>query len=405
MKSLIINIILKVFVLPLQKLKIKLEFRRFKKALKVETYIYRCLNVRIRNLLDTKIYGYDNNQDELVFFVLSKLLEYNFDNKDEITYEKRKKEIKNSIEIILNDELSLELIDAFAKVRDSIYTEYGGKKILQNRKFPINPIVSNVNLDKLNEFTKVIRKKTKSEFINLYDRSTYKIDFSLSEIGNILAMITPIIFIGAYYYSKIYFRHFGFNIHNFFTLSDYISVSIEKIEAALLAGFFAIIGITISLIDYSKNLSYLSSTKAKKKQKNSYIFIFIVLIISVIFQFYINGKLKYEALHYLLIPIFFFIADYLSVKYFKNSLKALFILTFISQFYLNIGISIYKDIHLIENNWSIDSPKIKLTPSFENKSYEKLKIIGFSNDYVFLRDSIKSESIIINKENIFYVKN
>ena len=127
--------------------------------------------------------------------------------------------------------------------------------------------------------------------------------------------------------------------------------------------------------------------------------------ISVFVQFYINGRNKFFTLHIILIPIFYFLGDYIAIKFFRNPLKPLFIITFIFQFYLNIGISVYGDIDDVKNNWDNKTTKIIFNSNIDLQNVDKLKVIGFSDEYVYLLDSIDNQSITIKKEKVEFYKN
>lgn len=407
MKTTIRNFLFKNITIPLLRFSIRIEFRKYRKALKLSDLVYQILNFRIRNLLKLKIRGYDKDKDELVFFAISKVLELKFKEQDQETLKKREKKINKICKKIQNDEFSLQLIDLFAKLKNLAHERYNLELVLNNRLLPNSPLVDNIEIQELKNVSKILKRKAKSESEELIDRSTFKLDFSLSEIGNIFAIITPIIFIGGYYYSKIYYSHFGFNIHNFFSISDYITTSIDKLELALYGGLIAIISTISNIINHSKSsykLTNSSEIRNNSKMKLFRFLIIILLVSSVFLQFYINGKNKFVTLHILLIPVFYFVADFLAFKYFRNSLKPLFILTFIFQFYLNIAISVFSDIDDIENNWVKKTTKVFFNSNIDIQNKEQLLIIGFSNDYIYLHDSINKKSITIKKENIEYYK-
>lgn len=389
--------------IPLLRLSVRLEFKKYRKALKLSTYTYQILHFRVRNLLKLKIRGYDENKDELVFFAISKLLELKFNEQDQETLKRKEKKINKVCNKIQKDELSLQLIDIYTKLKNLANEKYNLELVLNNRHLPNSPLIENIDIKDLKNVSKVLKRKAKSEYDELIDRSSFKLDFSLSEIGNIFAILTPIIFVGGYYYSKIYFNHFGFNIHNFFSISDYITVSIDKLELALYGGLIAIISTFITIFRHSKSSLKLTNNSEKSKNWIIQLFIIILLVGSVCLQFYINGKNKFVTLHILLIPVFYQLGDYIAVKYFRNPLKPLFIITFILQFYLNISISVFSKINDIENNWVKETSKITFNSNIDIQNKEELVIIGFSNDYVYLRDSINNKSITIKKENILYL--
>ena len=408
MKTTIRNFLFKNITIPLFRLSLKLEFRKYRKAIKLANYTHLILTYRIRNLLKLKIRGYDEDKDELVFFAISKSLELKFNEKDQKTLEIRKKEINEVFNTIQNDEISLQLIDLYAKLKNLVNERYKLELVLNDRMLPNSLLVENINYKELKKISNVLKNKAKSEYEELIDRSSFKLDISLSEIGNIFAIITPIIFVGGYYYSKTYYNYFGFNIHDFFSISDYITTSIDKLELALYGGIIAIVSTISNIINHSKNSYRLvkgSDLRKNWKMKLLRILFIAFLVSSVFVQFYTNGRNKFFTLHILLIPVFYFFADYIAIKLFRNPLKPLFILTFIFQFYLNIGISVFCDIDDVKNNRDNNTTKIIFNSNIDLQNVDKFKVIGFSIEYVYLLDSIDNQSITIKKENVEFYKN
>jgi hypothetical protein len=389
--------------IPLFRLYVRLEFKEYRKALKLSTYAYQILHLRVRNLLKLKIRGYDEDKDDSVFLAICKLLELKISEQDQETLKIKEKKINKVCNKIQNDELSLQLIDIYTKLKNLFNEKHNIELVLNNRPLPNSVLIKNIDIHELKNVSKVLKRKAKPEYDELIDRSSFKLDFSLSEIGNIFAILTPIIFVGGYYYSKIYFNHFGFNIHNFFSISDYITVSIDKLELALFGGLIAIISTFSTIFRYSKSSYKLTNNSEKSKKWIMQLFFIILLVSAVCLQFYFNGKNKFFTLHFLLTIVFLLLGDYLAVNYFRNPLKPLFIITFILQFYLNISISVFSEINDIENNGVKETSTITFNSDIDIKNKEELVIIGFSNDYIYLRDSINNKSITVKKKNILYL--
>jgi hypothetical protein len=392
-KNIFKSFISKHFTLPIHRLSISLELKKVKKIYLLSRYVSYGIQYRIRGLLDFRVPLHDDDDDEIVFFIWAKLLEINFNDEDEIKYERIKESINNHIDQVRNDEKTLQFIDLYAQLKNRNYKQVDYPLVLENRTLPKEKFV--IDFDLLSKEEKRIRSLIKKDVEKVKDNSTFKLDFSFSDLSSIFAVITPIIFIGSYLHTKIYFHLFDIEIAEYFTIGDYLSISIDNVQRGLLSAIFGVFGSFLSVVAVSRNLVLYSSDKEKRKNKIMYYLLGINFIGLTVFTWYQNNPLFFILLSVVILIPILEISSSISFKYFKNSIMAMFFLSFTLQFFSNIIISSFEKKNELENNWKTSGVEITLKKELLENYPSKKILIGKNSNYLFLTDTIFRKKWIV----------
>jgi hypothetical protein len=398
MKKKFLSFYINVIYLPLAKLSVKFAWRRFKKLKRIQNFAYNGLHFRIKNIKGFKIYGYNEENDELVFFTISDILDLTFNTEDEAKLVELKTEVSELKEIVLADSKSQKLIYIFFEIQqlindklqktDIVFPNYN---INEKNKF-------DVSLDNINNIAKNVSSLSKNEINEVFDRSSFKLKLSYTNFLHLISIVTPLILIGAYLSNKIYFSNFNIDIHNFFNVSDYISISIAEIELASISVIFASVSLFLTFFRASRNQNRFQLQKRKIKHTIEDIFILIILFAIPVISFYINSPMKYYSLSALLFLIVFKLADVIAIKYFSNPIKASFFIIIILSFISNIIVLSYSKV--FEFKLAVKNKQRGYELVFKDSENDYLRnqyFLGSNSHYIFLIDSLLTKTTVIDK--------
>lgn len=82
-------------------------------------------------------------------------------------------------------------------------------------------------------------------------RTALKFDIGMSELTQIIALISPLLVVAGFVYCHIYYGFFGIDTGLYFGLSDYLASSIEAIRAAGVSAAIAVLGAILSVHRHS----------------------------------------------------------------------------------------------------------------------------------------------------------
>lgn len=401
MKKLFKNLTFQFVLIPLLKIGFKLEVRKLKRIRKSKNLIYRCISLKIRNIQELNKRGIDHEADDILFFLISDLLELKHSEEDlvkETNYKDRieswKSEIVKHEEIILLQDAYFRLFNLESKMLKSNEC----KTTLS--KNPVFPEPSFSNLRKLNKYVTEIYKNEYSDFL---DRTTITFKLTYSEITGFLAVITPLIFIGSYLNTKVYYLSFGINTTDYFTITDYLSSSVADSEMAIYSFLFAILGIVIRVaVDFSV------TTTEQKKVNNKVqrwmgIFVLVFFLSIIMVEYYKNDFINYYDIGLLLILLAFDLLSKVSARYFEKPLKALFLI-FFSSFFLIFMVSQALNDSQRVRKINDNNVNLIIEEDLSTRIPNEYVVLGSNSNYFFISDTAFVETQVINKGSIDMVE-
>jgi hypothetical protein len=215
-----------------------------------------------------------------------------------------------------------------------------------------------------------------------------------------IALITVAFSLIGFFYAKYFYGSFGIDVANYFSLSDYLAVSVTKIYSI----FLLIIGMIFSgsfeyhltKQDIKKGIDPNSPLNKKLRQIQNSIF-FFTLAFATIASYILNHEMYYYGLFAILWVIILEILLYIVQKY---SLQPYyFYLVGLMTYILLFSASILADIHKIRNTTSV--PTIVYIDNNQSSSYA---ILGANSMYVFLYDRNQSKSFVYPTEKLEHIE-
>lgn len=401
MRKKINQFILNKILLPLYRVALKLEFRKYKKVKKLSNLTYLYLAYRLRNIFNFHDIGWSKNDDNLIFFVISNLLELKHHSEDNDNLKEVEDEISALISKASDDYDVKVLVDIFAQLENVLNDKFKRDEILKQREIPHDSHV--VELNDLKKTEKKLKEFSKKNIEVVKERTAFKINFTYSEVSSIIAVTAPLIIISSYLYNKTFYGEFGVDVSRYFSISDYISTSIVHIEKSLRIGIFAIIGMVLSLDMYSRNLAYMISNKDNRK-RNGYLFFTLAAFLTA-FSYYSGSYMFYLFLELLMFIMVTSLSDYIANRFFDNSIKAVFFFIFSHLIILISLIEGIADARHLKDNWKTNDYELIMKEKVEKSISIPAIFIGQNSKYIFLSDTSFSKiSITENSQVELYVK-
>jgi hypothetical protein len=215
-----------------------------------------------------------------------------------------------------------------------------------------------------------------------------------------IALITVAFSLIGFFYANYFYGSFGIDVANYFSLSDYLAVSVTKIYSI----FFLIIGMIFSgsfeyhltKQDIKKGIDPNSPLNRKLRQIQNAIF-FFTLAFMTIASYILNHEMYYYGLFGILWIIILEILLYIVQKY---SLQPYyFYLIGVMTYILLFSASILADIHKIRSTTSV--PTIVYIDNNQSNSYT---ILGANSTYIFLYDRNQSKSFVYPTEKLEHIE-
>lgn len=246
----------------------------------------------------------------------------------------------------------------------------------------------------------------------------FKIYLGLNEVVKIFALSSGVFLFGGYLYNKIFLLHFNINASLFFSLSDYLTASLDMVGLAILTVIFAIAGIFTRLnkLTHKTEKSILQelNNKEGKFSKNAIISISVGMIVTYVSLYFYpqlnpNPLSYYPVLYYSTIFWTIMLLDYflpsLCGRFFNNPISAFFIIFFTLQFVICVSVSAFTAAYKFENKNSslFYSKKIKIIGKDINESAQ-LRVILANSSYFFMLSDNNREMIVYPIRKIQFIE-
>ncbi|GGF74457.1 hypothetical protein GCM10011332_30720 [Terasakiella brassicae] len=267
------------------------------------------------------------------------------------SYEQHKDAVDTLINKV-NDEGQLnDLILLSLRVKHYIYSRTLEKELavgFMGEARKIDPDAVEIDAAGIEQETKKHKIQLKKKDSELGDRYAIKISLNAEQMTYVLAIFSSLMLACGYVYTYYFYSHFGFNVSDLFTVSDYLAVSIEKVHTSFVS---AVISIVIGFWWISGQSR--SSKEQLERERHKMRFIPYLIGISILglnVQAVIIGEPLWSTAVFcdVLLLSGFFGPD-IAKKYFKKPLIALFMILFIANWGSQLYSTITKDIYAVEN--------------------------------------------------------
>jgi hypothetical protein len=414
-------------VLPIVWLAYKLNFFVFKRSLKLQLLLNIELRLRIRYLEPkARLEGYDEKFDLMVTLVTLKLLDPEIfdDSPPEFLYEewptdlrdlyserkseylKHKKEIDNLIEKLEQDEQVAKIRLYYPLVRHFSAERLEKKsqaKYYMRKARDLNPEVSTLTTNDLFTLEGGVRREINRLRSKVADRQAIKIPLSTEKAGALISLVSCFFLVTGYLYNRLFWGHFGIEVSKYFTLSDYLAASIEGVRYSAIGAFVGLVAYFIGAYQASRK-SYAQLEHERKKRDYLPWLAIGIAAVSMVKGYMVDPEMFYEYGYILVIIIGLYLAPWLSNKFFKEPLAALFVLVFIISYSANMIASVGGAIHHAMN-YPFDQIR---TYDFEFKkelsiNESDLAFITGNSNYLFFLDRGR-KAVVVPKDQILYFR-
>lgn len=247
---------------------------------------------------------------------------------------------------------------------------------------------------------KVLRYESKN-YVNKHiysELSNYKI--STSSITFLISFCTTIFLLSGFLYNKFYLGHFKIQVSHFFSITDYISSSVDIIYISCLSTIFGIFSyICGGIYGFKKAIKY-ECKKIENTESDWWMLILVTfLALSSISMAYYDLPRKYAPVSILIFIALMGLYHKLPVdKIFKNtmhiSIFACALIYYTTHMYFQISSDIEKSQNgTINKQYSFNTNN----PEFLTKN---LTFLSLNSKWAFFFDKSKKESIIIPIDKI-----
>ncbi len=236
------------------------------------------------------------------------------------------------------------------------------------------------------------------------DRESFKIDFSLSQIGTVLTLFSSLFLVTGFLYNRFLLGAFGVDVSHYFSLTDYLASSIDKIR---FAGFGAILATVSSFlrVHYESRSAALRLESTQPKPDYWFYFLIIVLVVGTVKSYFEDSVLFYIQMQLLLFLVGLYFSWPIAKRYFTNPVPAFFSMVFLVTFAADMYASIGSTIHRFDKGdiAGLRNVKVHLTGDFLGKR-EDLVILSGNSAYLFLFDQQQHNIIVAPKDKVEFIE-
>lgn len=236
----------------------------------------------------------------------------------------------------------------------------------------------------------------------LAERSAIKIDFQVSSLISLIGVVSALFVLSGYLCTSIFLGTFGVDVSLYFSLPDYLAVSIEQIRHAAIPTSIALAVFVFGLREGSmKSRMMIRLQREERAREGKWILAFVIILsIHVAWGLYNDTPSFPEMLILATIASYWF-ADQVAYMFFSRPLPVLVFLVALFIFVSNTGVTLFQQIHdLKAGKWgNRDSVKLTLITPLPVAS-DSLVMIAANNNYVFALSKTNKIAYAIPRENI-----
>lgn len=246
------------------------------------------------------------------------------------------------------------------------------------------------------------RKDLRSLKESASNKQAIKISFSSEYIATIVSISSALFFVSGYLYNRSILGHFGVDVRDYFSLSDYVAASVEGIRHSLIATVFAILGGFIGIHDQSR-LSYRQLMGTASAYRRAYFLMVLFACCATIYAYLARPETFYFDLAFVIMVVspkslIWIVRRYIAEKSRRSFYFALqSFLIFFLYLYASINTEIYK----IEHN-CLDEVKrydilLKTPVEF---GLDHTIVFASNSRYIFLRHASDGKIFILPTSEI-----
>jgi|LGOV01.1.fsa_nt_gb hypothetical protein len=245
---------------------------------------------------------------------------------------------------------------------------------------------------------KRVKKEVRAKLKERREKEEYerlpKIEITSPKVSVIFGLFSGLFLCAGFLYNLLFLGYFGIELSKFFTISDYLAASIDKVYYCFIS---IIVGMAIGLFlypDYLKGeIPIIRRSKFAQFFDRSVMPFMAVLVVVGYLQKNYHGF--FLALQLFLLLLSMHIIIYF-LKYFESPIRSYFILVAITWFFLSIFLGVVEDVSSIYRERTEDLKKYHVVFEKGVTLEEKDLILLASNSkYAFFYDKKRQKTIVL----------
>lgn len=331
---------------------------------------------------------------------------YEIAEKLRLDYEAHKAEIDGIIENALKLKFVMKWLEQYLLGQCYLcefgYRNKGEREYWENRLKEISKAPVFLEHRDIEKGISEAKKASKTARFELSDREALKINLDLNSVGSLIGILSTLALVAGFTHSFFYYKYFGIKVSEYFTVSDYISSSIESL-------YVLFISVMVSMV-----VMFLGVHRASRKpiaqieyeQSKPDYFVFTVtgiLLLSLISGLFLGGKALHSGISIaILFAGFLFVPNFVR-KYFNNYLISLLSVMVIVTFTSRLYSKIYDDIYdvLEDRNTQIACENVEFDANVKLGADPcKMVILGGTSDYMFLYDKPNERTYVVPRSHL-----
>lgn len=342
-------------------------------------------------LLGDEKYSLNERDSKHSSILLSELLDFShIDIKSEKLKLENEKEYNNQLKELEKNRTVQFLVLSYHRINEYISTVFNHEDASVHKQKALKVDENYSAIKDWKEF-KTLRREIKSiakeKLTEKKDIQTFKISISTADIATYVSLLGTLFIVSGFFKTQLYYKELGFDIGPFFTVQDYLTLNLGAISSLLIS---SILGIVAAYVGLNSRIKVPESILVKEQKRVDYekYFVISTLILGAVVSYLLTKEHQYRLYQILFIIIIMTIAPRLAFRYFRNGIKAMFILIFCSYFVGSFIIDHFEN----KSNRSAKYSKYKV--EFKNE-LSNIEVIGINSNYVFGRDTCNESSIIM----------
>lgn len=234
----------------------------------------------------------------------------------------------------------------------------------------------------------------------LAERSALKMDFSIHGISGGVALVSAVFLVAGYLYVHYFYQRMGVDVALYFSVSDYLSASVEQIRSAAFAAVYAIAVFALGVRAGSLRSRLQTQATANARRREGRIFgLFALGLCAAIAYSLYTGKPDFASMRIAGLLISYWAADYIADAFFKNRLAAMTTIAAILVFGTNVGVGAYERSERLLSGTGESGIKQRL--HFKDASPPiSGELFGANGSYYFIYARDKSMTHIVPRDRV-----
>lgn len=227
------------------------------------------------------------------------------------------------------------------------------------------------------------------------DRLAYKLDFSLQHLALLVGLLSPFFLISGYIYDHYFLGHFGLDTSQYFSISDYLSSSIEQIRSCFISAILAIGSMYLGAHHGS-----LQTSDVRQQEHRSWnrmlAFTNLVTALALIVNYFIPSPAFPFLISLAIYVLAYDFLPYIAERFFIDKRKALFLLMFFVVFSASMYSAIGASIYAVEHK-----TQLGVTTAYESDiDLSKFVLLSANSSYLFFYDAEQHKVLVLPRSAI-----